>query len=430
MLHEIDLEKCVEFVDDSDDAGCTPAVIERAHNQWDHTADVPDQPLFKLIVIGQRDVVLVYHHMIADGMSGYVFHREFHAALNDMAVSSEPFSDQSTILCSDPKTAQLPLEWSQTPNEAESRDKRWHPSILEIIKSQSAFILAQFFCAKHFIFSNLPSSKPYLQSVTAVADDSQRTVTSVVNCRITAPQISKLLAACRRNGTTFTPLFITMLLVVLSTDYNSKATIGSTRFAIDMRPHLPVLASELGAATENGTIFNCTSGMARASRLKKYKKLVRETSGFDIASEKGLHDIDEDKVWELTRKYKQWMTAQTDSAIRAVRSCQNMNSELEHILNRLMPFAGTVLTSTTLVSNLGAFIPGKTDNPTWSITDTQFSAAASNGAQGSQGPIFNVSGVKGGDTVVNVAFEEGVISRDEVQRILDITVARIISLAP
>ncbi|VUC28434.1 unnamed protein product [Clonostachys rosea] len=438
MLHEINLRKCVEFVDDPKEVGITPALLERAHNEWEHTSDIPHRPLFKLIVVGNRDVMLVYHHMMADGISGYVFHREFLAALN--TTSTPPACNNSTsyIVRSDPNLAQVPRDWSLIPNEEASRDKRWHPSLLRIILNQSSFFFAQVFCSSGFIFSKLSSSKPHLNSVTEVADTANRTVTAVVSGHITARQISTILDACRKQGTTFTPLLMTMLMLVMSTDYNSEARIGSTRFALDMRPHLPVAPEELGGGTRHGTIFNCTSGMARASRIRKYRSIAKDLNKVDTRSEKRAYDVDEERLWELTRKYKQWMTEQTEPAVRAVRASINMNSDLEHVLNRIMPFAGTVLSSTTLVSNLGMFRPGaalspsntSSSGPGWTVSEVQFSAAATNGLQGSQGPIFNVSGLKGGDTIINAVFEESIISREEVQEILDTTIAKLVALVP
>jgi hypothetical protein len=271
--------------------------------------------------------------------------------------------------------------------------------------------------------------------VKQVADESRRTVTRVVNTRIPAGQIAKILAACRKNDTTFTPLLITMLMVVLSMDYNRKAWIGSTRFALDMRPHLPLSQPELGGGTEHGTMFNCTSGMARVSRLAKYRHLVEHIDCSSADNEKNAYKVHSEGIWELTRQYKAWMTKETIPAVRAVRSSKTMTSDLEHVLYNIMPFAGTVLTSTTLISNLGVFAGGADDlvidpiQQQWSISDIQFSAAATNGGQGSQGPIFNVSGIRGGDTVINAAFEDGIISRQEVQSILDTVISRIITLA-
>jgi hypothetical protein len=434
MLHEIDLQQCVEFVDDQNETGVTPSIMEQAHNRWEHTSDTPERPLFKLVIVGQRDVMLVYHHMMADGMSGYVFHREFLAALNSGATSTPSRSRSSNLVCLDSTLPNFPPEWSQMENDSGSRDKRWHPSLIKLVMSQSSFFLSQLLCSSRFIFSGLPSSKPYFKSVTQVADDSRRTVTAVVNTRIPAVQVAKILAACRKNNTTFTPLLITMLMVVLSMDYNRKAWIGSTRFALDMRPHLPLSQPELGGGTELGTMFNCTSGMARVSRLAKYRRLVEQIDCSSADNEKNAYKVHSAGIWELTRQYKAWMTKETIPAVRAVRSSKTMSSDLEHVLYNIMPFAGTVLTSTSLVSNLGVFSGGADDLSTqpiqqqWSISDIQFSAAATNGRQGSQGPIFNVSGIRGGDTVINAAFEDGIISRQEVQSILDTVISRIITL--
>lgn len=80
MLHSKDLEYCVEFVDDPARSGITAEIVQRDHNEWPCLE--PDRPWFKLPVVGQNTVVFVYYHVVGDGTSGYVFHREFHTALN------------------------------------------------------------------------------------------------------------------------------------------------------------------------------------------------------------------------------------------------------------------------------------------------------------------------------------------------------------
>lgn len=432
MLHEIDLEECIEFVNAPAGKRHLLKIIERAHNEWDHTADVPERPLFKLIVVNQTDVVFVYHHMMADGLSGYVFHREFLAALNGPAAAAD--SKPSYIVRSDPLGAKIPLEWSQMPNSTKSADKRWHPSTTNIILSQCIFLVAQILMPSRSLFAKLPSSKPHLKSVSEIAGKPAKVVTRVVSSRLTGRQMARILSACRANGTTFTPLLITVLLVTLSTEYNRDAKIGSTRFALDMRPHLPVSLRQVGGGTENGTMFNCTSGMARCSRLGRYRDMLEGLGSGEFELEKTDNETTKDRIWDMTRRYKQWMSDSTIPAVRAVRSSRGIRSDLEHILNRVMPFAGTVLTNTTLVSNLGAFAPGCAeatgDGATrWRIVDVHFSAGATNGRQGSQGPIFNVAGLKGGATNINAVFEDGIISREDVQRILDTAVARMVTMA-
>jgi hypothetical protein len=96
-LESVDVSKCIEYrsLDPS-----TPeeyeqsliGIIEHQHRQiW---PDIHCQPPWKLIVIQNKalssdgtvlDAIFAWHHAIADGLSGMVFHRSLQEALNDAA---------------------------------------------------------------------------------------------------------------------------------------------------------------------------------------------------------------------------------------------------------------------------------------------------------------------------------------------------------
>ncbi|KPM35887.1 hypothetical protein AK830_g10677 [Neonectria ditissima] len=414
-LRVLDLEQCIEYVDDEDDAGVTSDTLERLHNEWLWTADEPDSPWWKLVVKG-RNIVFVYHHSIGDGMSGVVFHREFLAALNSTSAGKLESEDQKTILYAN-DNVQIPLE----PTEV------WtgKPSIVEMIWAQLVCWFFKVFYGSSRIYGDLPPSKPCPSSATAVAEPSQRTVTRISSYRIPATKMEQIIAACRSNQTTFTPLLITMLTIVLGTDYYPEAKVGSSRYAFDLRPQLPM--SRIGGGTSNGTFFNATASGEHWHKLGPFRSVVTKNKG------KGS-SLDAKAVWDLVRDYKEEMTRHTaGKGVRSWIGVTLMGTDLEDVVKTAFPSISLLLKPTYAVSNVGAFLgraateEGENAGP-WQIEDMQFSAAAVNGTQGTHGAIYHVAGVKGGDTVINATYEDGIVTREMAEGILERVMAGIYSI--
>ncbi|KAF7556260.1 hypothetical protein G7Z17_g1539 [Cylindrodendrum hubeiense] len=415
-LRVLDLEQCIEYLDDEDDAGITSETLERLHNEWLWTADEPGSPWWKVVVKG-HNIVFVYHHSIGDGISGIVFHREFLAALNSTSANKLGVEHpQKTILYAN-DNVQIALE----PTEV------WtgKPSIPEMIWTQLVCWFFKLFYGSSRIYGNLPPSKPCLKSATAVAEPSQRTVTRISSYRIPAAKMAQIIAACRSNQTTFTPLLMTMLTIVLGTDYYPEAKIGLSRYAFDIRPQLPM--SRIGGGTSNGTIINATASGEHWHWLGPFRSVLTK-------NKLNGSSLDSSAVWALVRDYKEGMTRHTTGkGIRSWIGVNLMGSDLEDVVKTAFPSISLLLNPTYAISNVGAFF-GKTEGEDtgnarpWQIEDLQFSAAAVNGTQGTHGAIFHVAGVKGGDTVVNATYEDGVITREMAEGILERVMAGIYSI--
>lgn len=106
-----------------------------------------------------------------------------------------------------------------------------------------------------------------------------------------------------------------------------------------------------------------------------------------------------------------------------------MGPDCEDFVEQGLSSVSTVVSHEFNVSNLGVFLGQDTSTRRrWKIDDMQFSAATIHSRVGWTGPVFNVAGVKGGDTVINANFEEGVLPRALVEDVLAATMARLEAL--
>ena len=435
MLHEVDLEGCVEFIEE-ESSGITAEQIERAHNQW--YFDEPDRPWFKLWVINGRTLVFIFHHLVADGRSGYTFHQQFLASLNSTQTSDDtlraaaPAPAPSWIVSGNATTADIPHDYCDLIRQGQKLGKPWKPSTLEAFWPVLVTWILQLLFGGRFVLAGLPPTKPYPKSATAVAEVSQRTESRISLGRIPAEEMDKILSACRANKTTFTPLLATMIMITLVADYYPDAALGGTRIAYDLRRHLPEpLASE-----ERFRIGNRVGGITKGERVGKFKQVVNKFAATTVTkvddTKQRVPELDAAGVWELTRSCKEWLEAGIDGNARTQSSSSNIAPDLEDYLSNIMPMVGVSLRTTFLVSNTGVFAPHEetskgTDR--WKIVDVAFSAAPTNGNQGSRGPIFSAATLLGGDVAIIAGYEEGVVGREMGQAVIDATIRRMMALA-
>lgn len=421
-LNTINLEPSVEFIDD-DGHGLTPELLEQAHNWWLDESNEPDTPWWKLIVKG-RDVVFLYHHALADGMSGQVFHREFLEALN--TASSTAPAEEGYIL------RRADTEW-HVPTEPLDVWKKTH-NIPELIWVTICWLVIYAWYGTSHIYGNFPSPKPLLQNATVAAKPSERNVTRVVTHRIPAAKMARIIAACREQQVTFTPLLLTMLTIVLGSEFYPTAKLGVSRYSYDLRPQLPM--DKIEGATKNGIMFNASSGGQHPHRLGAFRKAIPFEEGKNpkIPTVRDA-PIDALKVWPLVKTHKKEMHKMINGrGTKLWFSAALLPTTLEGFVNQVLGQLGKTLPKTYHVSNLGPFsadpLTGeKSAGPkTWTITDMQFSVAPTNGNVGTRGLIFSIAGVKGGDTVIHGNFEDGVVPKEMAQDIVDRVMARIYEL--
>ncbi|GJD01293.1 hypothetical protein CH63R_06761 [Colletotrichum higginsianum IMI 349063] len=450
-LDAIDLDSCVEFVDGEQqqhqevDAG----FLEKLHNQW-FWADGdtnPGQPWWKIVVVGRRDVVFVFHHLVCDGAFGMTFHREFLAALNAAAAApaaagtSRPDPNRSRrVQLGSPARVKL----SQKLEDAIHKK----PSVLGVMYNLLMFLFYRFFYAKRLFFADFPKPKALpLTDPTAVAGPADRTVTKVVTCRISADKTKAIIAACRAHGTTLTPFLAVVIAGTLATDFYPDAEVGFTRYAVDMR----ATGCFETSSEDEGKLLNLAASLPEPERLKKYRHAFSESSSSSSSSspshvqgekqqqqqQQKTPAVDSNAAWALIQDYGRRIKASCaggeDSHLyKSWISGNALGPSLEEFADKL-PTMGLFMHNSFSVSNVGALkaatrAASNAEEPLVRIEDVQFSAGPVQGAVGYHGIVFNVAGVAGGDTVVNVCTEGGVAPDGMPQAVLDGVMARIDAL--
>jgi hypothetical protein len=416
MLHTINLEECIQIIPDDGEAGVGPLLLEEIHNEWSYTEKEPSCPWWRVILKG-NNVVFVMHHAVGDGRSAQVFHREFIDALNSIPESVGELSEKDkTIGDKDPSGIAFPLEPTAVSDI--------QPGLMLAIWVQLKFFLMGLFISNRLLWSTLPPHKPWIKSATSVAGPAQRVVTRVSSRRVEAPQMARILNACRSNQVTFTTFFASMALHALANDFYPDAIMGCSGVPCDIRKFLPM--SKIGGGTKAGTIMQATGGLNIQHWLSPYKRTV--VGDWTTLESKR-------SAWDLARAYKATADKHINdgSMVRIWKSTTTLSSDLEDIVDKTFPAIGNVTRNEFGVSNLGAYSNDKmetdheidAEKPRWTIEDMQFSVASANGNLASKGVKFSIAGVKGGDTVINMCYVEGIVTREMAEGLLRGIMSRI-----
>lgn len=423
-LHTVDLESCVEFID-NDDQKLDAEFFENLHSQW-LWADgkvKPGVPWWKVIILGRRDVVFLFHHLVCDGAFGMTFHREFLAALNAAALSDTKLQNSRKV---ELKPQELALDKSLQDTITRK------PPVFGVIYNLLKFLFFRSFYSKKLFFGNFPKPKALLKSPLAVAQAHDRTVTKVTTYRIPAEKTDAIIAACRAHGTTLTPLLIVMIAGTLATDFYPKAEVGFTRYAVDMR----ATGCFESSSTGGGKLLNLAASIPEPEWLKKYR---RAFPLLPVAGEKSRKNgtVDPKAAWKLVQDYGRRMKdtragGESSQLYKAWISGNALGPTLEEFVDKSLPSMGFFMQNTFSVSNVGALKPASSSpaaqDPVVRIEDVQFSAGPIQGGAGYHGIVFNVAGVAGGDTVINACAEEGMAPEGMSSAVLDGVMARIDAL--
>ncbi|KAF4982284.1 hypothetical protein FZEAL_2070 [Fusarium zealandicum] len=403
-LHEIDLDTCVQFLDDEEPAA-KPQVIEKLHNEWLWSDDEVNyrEPWWKIVVLGGQEVIFVFHHTICDGRFGYFFHREFLAAVNSF---NEKHTLSSKIIKIDPERVRLSKEVEQF----------WtsRTSALRVFPFYIILLLFRLLLGSKLPFTNLPKPRPYSDSFLAKAGPENRTKTRIATLRISAARMRRIIAACRENKATFTPLFAIMMQATLACDVYPEAKVAILNCVFDLRRLYPQEEDPLSS----GRLLQCGGSSRKFTWLEGYRRIFPPGSTDKIGNkaEAKKPQVDVEGAWRLVRGYRASIAKSFEGKepppIAEFRAANGTSDDLEGIAKSTFPALGTYLNNCIQVSNIGVFATSDPEGP-WRIDDIGFSAATVNGNI-SCSISFNVAGVEGGDTVINATYEDGILSEEMV----------------
>ncbi|KAF4996036.1 hypothetical protein FDECE_12604 [Fusarium decemcellulare] len=416
-LHEIDLETCVEFLDDAEPK-CTPEVVERFHNEWPWTDDKfhPRKPWWKVVVLGRQEVAFVFHHVIADGRFGQFFHREFLTALNSYNKDKGP---SSLIIKIDPARVRLSKELEEF----------WISSysVIYVIHTFIILLLMRLFFRGKLLFNDVPKPKPHFNSAVDEAPPESRTVSRVAGLRISSPRMRRIVSACREQKTSFTPFFLTMLMCTVACDYYPNAKVGISNCAIDTRPVYP----QDKPGSKSGKLLQCSAGVRKLPWLDNYRRVFSSQTAEDLRRQgEKKTGIDVDGAWELVRGYRasimKALEGKEAPAVVIFKASNGVSPDLEGMLKQNFPAMGLHLNNCVALSNLGSFSVPDQQGP-WKVDDMSFSAAPVHGNISYEISI-HVSGAEGGDTVINASYQDGVLTEEMVSGILNGALTRMEAL--
>lgn len=407
-LHAIDLNSCIEFIDDGPLLETCPELLEKLHNEWlwSDGEIKHGEPWWKVIVLGRRDVVFAFHHVVCDGSFAMIFHQKFLAALNQFNSSSNTHSPASHIIRLDPERVKV--------NHEVEGFIMAKAAILPLIFNALVFVLIRLFFGNKLFFSDFPKPRPYGKDAMAVVEPSQRTISRVTTLRVSSERMGAILKACRAHGTTFTPFLIVLTKGTLAANFYPQAKLGFSRYATDMRIH-DHFAS---LSTSKGRVISLAGGLDEIHWLGKYRSAFASRSPHN-EKDHSEAQFDVDAIWSLVKNYGQNMKekragGEKSTLVQTWRAGNAVPPSIEDMVSQCYPSLGLHMQNGFSVSNVGALKPlpsssGIADNesPQWKIEDVQFSVGAVNGAVGCHGIIFNVAGLAGGDTVINAVTENG-----------------------
>jgi Alcohol acetyltransferase len=409
-LPALRVEDCVEFLDFPGSLDLA-RIFENVHNQWFDTHD-PTKPWWKLLIVNGRYGLFVFHHSIADGLSGYAFHRSLLAALN----ANEESLDSVSGATEDKFVARHPA-------------KELTPSLFSLIDDKLSWIyvlytflfwnvLRLFIDQKYFLFSDAMYSKAY-PTLTRPFPAETKTSTRVELLKIDSKSMMKCLSECRKHNTSFTALLHTLIQVTLAVDIYPKAKIGFSRLAVNIRPLLKVDPGR-------DVFTNAVSVYSRVEPLGRHRDCAKISSPAPTSTSTREIAIDARQVWKLAKKYKQdlsYATYKSGTVMQDFLVAKLIDRDMEDI-----GFYGLGLcqNNSFLISNLGVFEAREdTVDGGWSIKEIGFSAAAILATLSDFGIVFNVASVKGGDCLISATYEEGVLKDEMVKQVLVAVLTRI-----
>ena len=393
-MPQIDLDRHVEFIEiptEEENKGLT-ATIERYHSLW---FDQFAQPPWKVVIVNGRHALLVFDHFITDGKGSTFILESLLEALN----TPNEEDTYSPIV-------EISTEIKGFPEDDPVKCSGRAPSVLFAIMSYITFwCIRLFYRGTDVFFSDAKYQERDLTFADPMKEDNL-VVTRVHTLRLEADIVQKCLKACRQHQTSFTSLLHTLIKVTLAADFYPKAKFSHSETVVDVRPYL--LPQE-----RQNVMSTAVSMISSYDRLSDFRRAGNSTSPDSQI------DVDADLLWELARKHKAHITKDLHhgkSWMKAWQAIDLIGEDEEDYISQFLPGLKLVQKYAFNVSNLGAF-ENKEDGGPWIISNMEFSAGAIKAGYGVN-LSFNVSGCKGGATVIHVSSDGESMSSEFVDSLV------------
>ncbi|TVY13681.1 putative alcohol acetyltransferase FCK4 [Lachnellula arida] len=382
-LDSIDVLKCIDYrtLESSNaeehEQGLTRILEQRHSELWPDPSTLPP---WKVIIVQSHalssqgsafDAIFAFHHALADGLSGVVFHRSFLEALN----SSEGDKLTSRIL-------KVPESISLPPAMEKSID----------FKISWPFLLLQLWneVRPRWLF---PNPSPPWTALPCSAANIQNYKSRVRILAIEPELVPKILAVCREQKATITGL-LHGLIVTSLTAHVPEATSFASGTPFSLR-HLTGLSptKEMGVQVAAHT-SNYTPEII--SRIRSSRTPEHVTS----------------EIWIIARNFRTGMAAElaalpNDNLVGLIPYVSNMH-------NMFRSKIGQPRADTYELSNVGNMTNEKVEGD-WKIERALFTQSG----MGTGSPVsFNVASVSGGPLCVTATWLQGDIDEELVDKLV------------
>lgn len=377
-LDTIDLSKCVEYRDViaftlAEYNEVLENILERQHSlQW---PDMPRRPGWKIIVLQSTalssnktsfDIVFAYHHALADGVSGLIFHH----SLLDALESNTAVENQDRFI-KIPRRITLPSPLENQLNFTVSL-----PFLLREFLKGSIPVWMKCL-GKTLAWTGAPSSLKQIQNY--------RSRSKILT--IGAYQLALVLASCRKQKATLTGLLYGIIVVSL-TSHVPRAK----RFEAGVPYSLRQLLDD-GSSDEMGEMGCFAWGCSIRYSAETISKIRSRNTDAQLTND----------IWEIARSFSTSIATELgqlpkDNFIGLLPRVKNLHKAFKSKIGRPR-------SQTFEVSNIGVFKNGSGDAG-WKIEKMIFSQSGM-----ATGPAisFNVVSVVGGPLTICATWLDGAI---------------------
>lgn len=405
-LFSINLEDHVQFVEieSADTVDGMRRVIQDIHNQdWLEPED-DVHARWRIKVVNGRHVIFAYDHFIADGLSGFAFHKSLSRALDAANADQKDW-----VVC--PSNLNPPTFWAD--------NFFIKPSIWYLIISTLTLKFMRLLFESWMMFDDAK----YNASLGTYADRFKKTgrcQTKIFGLDLTTDEQVPLVQACKRNGVTYSAVLHTLAIGTLAADIYPYSRMGRSSLAASIRPYSRIPQSP-------DTMVNSVATMVQnfwsLSNYRCAMKAPTKLSARVDASQLPATDLDVELVVSLSKAYtKEFRRVnETYEMYHSSLAWDIIKKDKQDVYKTAFPNLPLFQHNTILLSNLGPFdsrAGRNNEKPIWTVTDIHFSAGATRSNFGPATPVINVASLKDGPCHMNVVLDEGILPDGLVETFL------------